>query len=569
MARPRLNAQSAAGLCLAVVLLFGILLTGVVWLLHDLPSGSPPDAARLGLGLLILLGAGALGFFLLQNRLLIQPMQALATALVDTRHDTASPDGQLVTPLPIAELETIRRVVLDYRLQLRELHGALRNQNRTLHDQARRDALTGCRNRRVYDEDWSAHCALRASVPGQTSYLLFDCDRFRTINDSYGHGVADRVLALVADALTLALRAGDSLYRLGSDEFVAFLPSVSVTQARRIAQRCQELVEATDFERLGIREPVTISIGIANCDANRSHEVGELPRRADIAMFAAKQPGHRRVAVYGSEADASSAGLVASRETAALFQALAEPGHIEMHYQPLFHLPDRRLDGYEALARICHQGDVLGPGTFMPVVASRRLETEFDTAVLGQITRDLDAGKIPYGLGVSINLSAQSLARAETVGQLLAMARHLGRNPLTLEITETSLITQISDVRRDLDRLREVGYRVAMDDFGTGYSPVHYLLDLPVDSVKFDISLIRKLADGGRAGEIVAGLARLMSEAGYPLVAEGIETDADLLRAEALGFTHAQGFLLGRPAVMRALPHSAAVIALPRLARAG
>lgn len=569
MAKPRLSAQSATGLCLLLILLGGLGFIALLWALRDLPVDSTAGGLRLGLGLLVLFGAGVMILSLMHSRLLVQPIQALATALTDPRYDLAHAETRLATPLPIYELEAIRRIVLDYRLQLRELHDALRNQNRTLHDQARRDALTGCRNRRVYDEEWNAHCTLRSSVPGQTAYLLFDCDRFRAINDSYGHAVADRVLALVADALTMALRAGDTLYRLGSDEFVTFLPSITVTQARRIAQRCQELVEATDFERLGIREPVTLSIGIAYSDADRSNEVGELPRRADIAMFSAKQPGHRRVAVYGSEADASSAGLVASRETAALFQALAEPGHIEMHYQPLFHLPDRRLDGYEALARIRHQGELLGPGAFMPVVASRRLETEFDTAVLSQITQDLEAGKIPFGMGVSINLSAQSLVRAETVGHLLGMARYLRRNPLTLEITETSLITQISDVRRDLDRLREVGYRVAMDDFGTGYSPVHYLLDLPVDSVKFDISLIRKLADGGRAGEIVSGLARLMSEAGYPLVAEGIETDADLLRAEALGFTHAQGFLLGRPAVMAVPAHQADVLSHPCLARAG
>ncbi len=116
-----------------------------------------------------------------------------------------------------------------------------------------------------------------------------------------------------------------------------------------------------------------------------------------------------------------------------------------------------------------------------------------------------------------------------------------------LEITETSLITQMIEVRTYLDLLHTVNYRIAMDDFGTGYSPLRYLVDLPVDVVKFDISLVNKLGQDNRAGQVVADFARMMKDAGYALVAEGVETETVLQKVESLGFAHVQGYLLGRP----------------------
>ncbi|MDO9635413.1 MAG: EAL domain-containing protein, partial [Thiobacillus sp.] len=144
-------------------------------------------------------------------------------------------------------------------------------------------------------------------------------------------------------------------------------------------------------------------------------------------------------------------------------------------------------------------------------------------------------------------LSAQSISRPEVVSQLLELSRHNARHPLMLEITETSLITQMVEVRTYLDLLRTVNYRIAMDDFGTGYSPLRYLVDLPVDVVKFDISLVNKLAENNRAAQVVADFARMMSDAGYSLVAEGVESDAVLNKVESLGIAHVQGYLLSMP----------------------
>jgi len=450
-------------------------------------------------------------------------------------------------PKRISELENIRRSLHDYQLQLRELHGSLEHQNREFHSQARQDALTGCHNRRAYEEDWEDFRRQLKAAPQGVAFLLFDCDRFKTINDTYGHAKGDRVLTIVADALVMALRANDRLYRLGGDEFATFLSHTTPAHAKQIAQRCQSLLEASVFSDLGISEPVGISIGIAFCAANQLAHIDELPKQADIAMYTAKQPGRNRIALYGEDTERAAQALVASRETSALFQALATPGMVELHYQPIHGLPGRKVAYYEALARIRYNGELIMPGAFLPVVSSRRLETEFDLAVLHQVDADLSSQQIPPGSGVSINLSAQSISRPEIVSHLLELSRHGTRHPLMLEITETSLITQMIEVRTYLDLLHTVNYRIAMDDFGTGYSPLRYLVDLPVDVVKFDISLVNKLGQDNRAGQVVADFARMMKDAGYALVAEGVETETVLQKVESLGFAHVQGYLLGRP----------------------
>jgi diguanylate cyclase (GGDEF)-like protein len=503
--------------------------------------------SRTLLALFILLVASALLGAVIYSRLLVRPLRQLSQDIDDMQRDHFTPTPLRSRPMRIAELENIRRSLSEYQLQLRVLHGSLENQNREFHSQARQDVLTGCHNRRAYDEDWEKFRQDVRNVPQGVAFLLFDCDRFKAINDTYGHAKGDRVLTIISNSLVMALRANDRLYRLGGDEFATFLSRTTPAQAKQIAQRCQSLLEAANFGDLGINEPVGISIGIAFCAPEEMEHIDDLPKQADIAMYTAKQPGRNRVALYGDDTERASQTLVASRETSALFQALSTPGMIELHYQPIFSLPQHTIGYYEALARIRYHDELILPDAFLPVIGSRRLETQFDLAVLHQVDADLSSGQLPAGCGLSINLSAQSLSSPEIASYLMELSRHNASHPLMLEITETSLITQISAVNTYLDLLRTVNYRIAMDDFGTGYSPLRYLVDLPVDVVKFDISLVNKLGEDTRAGRVVADFARLMTDVGYVLVAEGVETEAALRKVESLGFSHVQGYLLGRP----------------------
>ena len=498
-------------------------------------------------GLFTLLILAAIMVYVTNDQLLVKPLRRLSRKIDLMRHGNPGIDSEMSQPMHVEELDNVRRSLHHYQLQLRELHGTLETQNREFHTQARQDVLTRCHNRRAYEEDWDSLKKSLADQPRNVAYLIFDCDRFKTINDTYGHATGDRVLVTIADALVMALRANDRLYRLGGDEFATLLAQTTLAQAKQVAQRCQMLIEAASFSELGIAEPVSVSIGIAYCAAEHHEHIALLPKQADIAMYSAKQPGHNKIALYNKETDVSADTLFASRETSAVFQALANPGMIEMHYQPVHALPSCKVDYYEALARIRWLNELILPDAFLPVVGSRRLEAEFDLAVLLQVDADLASDQLPNGCGVSINLSAQSLLRPEIVSQLLELSRYSENHPLILEITETSLITQIMEARTHLDLLRAAHFRIAMDDFGTGYSPLRYLVDLPVDVIKFDISLVKKLQENDRAGRVVADFARMMADAGYELVAEGVENEAVMKRVRELGFAHVQGHLLGHP----------------------
>lgn len=502
------------------------------------------------LTLLVLFGlqiVAAIGVYLTNDKLLVKPLRNLSRQIDLMRPGSATIDADIAQPMRVKELENVRRSLHHYQLQLRELHGTLENQNREFRSQARQDVLTRCHNRRAYEEDWASLKQSLATNPRNVAYLIFDCDRFKTINDTYGHATGDRVLVTIADALVMALRANDRLYRLGGDEFATLLAQTTPAQAKQVAQRCQMLIEGASFAELGVAEPVSVSIGIAYCPAEKYEQVSLLPKQADIAMYSAKQPGHSKIALYNKETDDAADTMFASRESSAVFQALAKPGMIQMHYQSVHALPACKVDYYEALARIFWRDELILPAAFLPVVNSRRLEPEFDLAVLLQVDADLASGHLPAGCGVSINLSAQSLLRPEIVSQLLELSRYSERYPLILEITETSLITQMMEARTHLDLLRAAHFRVAMDDFGTGYSPLRYLVDLPVDIIKFDISLVKKLQENDRAGRVVADFARMMAEAGYELVAEGVENEVVMQRVRELGFAHVQGYLLGHP----------------------
>ena len=503
--------------------------------------------SRALLALLVLLAVTALLGFVVHNRLLVRPLRQLSEEIDAMRQGRFDTNPAQADTMQVSELENIRHSLFDYQLHLRELHGSMEHQNREFRSQARQDVLTGCYNRRAYEEDWTRFREEIKAVPQGVAFLLFDCDRFKSINDTYGHEKGDRVLILITDALGMALRANDRLYRLGGDEFAAVLLRTTPAQARQVAQRCQSLLDAKKFSDLGINEPITISIGIAFCAADESERIDELPKQADIAMYTAKQPGRNRVALFGDDAERASQTLVASRETSAVFQALAAPGMIEMHYQAIHSLPGREVKYYEALARIRHHDKLIMPAAFLPVVSSRRLETGFDLAVLQQVDLNLSSKQLPAGVGVCINLAAQSISQPEIVSYLLELSRHNTRHPLMIEIAETSLITQVDAARTYLDLLRTAQYRIAMDDFGTGHSPLRYLADLPVDVIKFDISLVSKLEENNRAAQVVTDFARMMISAGYSLTAEGVETETALRKVESMGFAHAQGFLLGHP----------------------
>jgi EAL domain-containing protein (putative c-di-GMP-specific phosphodiesterase class I) len=226
---------------------------------------------------------------------------------------------------------------------------------------------------------------------------------------------------------------------------------------------------------------------------------------------------------------------------------MASDETIEMHYQPITNLETGEAVYYEALLRIRDGDNLIMPSTIFPIIQERRIEAEFDFVILGKIAKDIEAGKIPAGKGITVNVSGPGLLDPLVLEKINSLAVYLKQYTLIIEVTETALITQLQLASSILNKLRQTGFKIALDDFGSGYSSLSYLSNMPVDCVKFDVSLIRQLFEDNRQSIIIENLATMVVKAGYDLVAEGVETEEILQRIVKLGFKRGQGFLFGRP----------------------
>ena len=504
---------------------------------------------------LVLIATVSLAYWLVIWRV-ARPLQSMSR-YIDELHSGRQTTSQIILPgkWGVTELEKVRASLADYHSRLIDAQMNLENKNQEFWDQAHRDTLTGIYNRRAFDKDWDLLFAPGlVKRPRSVAFILFDCDHFKPINDTYGHQVGDLVLRGIAESLNMALRSDDKLYRLGGDEFATLLYDAELSQARLVAERCQDLLKRRDFTQHGVKEPVHVSIGIAYSSDGDTSNLNKLHKQADIAMYSAKRPGRNKIAVYSQElSTAGMTTLVANQETSAVFQAIAAPHLLEIHYQPVVNLITHKVDYHEALVRIRHGEKLIYPFEIFPVVEARRLEVEFDMAVISRIEETLTRKLLPQGGGVSINISGPSIVHPDINAKLMQLAPHIAYYKLVLEITETALITQIEQATANLNQLRQVGFHIALDDFGSGYSSLGYLSSMPVDMVKFDISMIRQLVGQDRQSKVVKDMVRMIQDAGYQLVAEGVETELIMEKVSEAGFTHAQGYWYGRPAALQAV----------------
>ncbi|MCW8827216.1 MAG: bifunctional diguanylate cyclase/phosphodiesterase [Gammaproteobacteria bacterium] len=451
--------------------------------------------------------------------------------------------------MPIAELEKVRLSLNEYHTQLYDAHGILDEKNQKLETMAYHDALTGALNRRAFDEQWRNIASIGGNRSLGICLAIFDLNHFKPINDTYGHEVGDQVLKIVAQLLTGSLRTGESLYRLGGDEFAAIFFNSDREVAETIASRCNESIISYPFIELGVQEPIRISIGLAHADGDEPELLKVLQWRADMAMYSAKQPGRSHIAFFTEEMESNSSKLLSNWVNNAVYESIKSGDGLEMHYQPIIDFESNNVSYYEALIRIRRDNEMITPNHIFKLVETHRLEVDMDRAILKQILHDLNSGVIPEGSGISINISGPSIIKPEIIEWLAPFIPFIGRYKLVIEVTETSLITQIEVASRHLNKLREAKFLVALDDFGSGYSSICYLANMPVDIVKFDISLIRGLNDDQQSA-IVSHLATMIREAGYSLVAEGIESEEISEQVMEMGFNYGQGFLYGKPKLL-------------------
>ena len=500
------------------------------------------------LNLSIILGVFTLLLFPALVFLIVRPLRAISTH-IDRLKD--SPGGlvldDLAGILPIAETEKIRESLNAYQSQLVEVHSSLEEKSHELWSMAHHDALTGAKNRRAFEEFMHNLPHVLGDRDIGVCFALFDVNHFKAINDTYGHSVGDQVLKVIGGRISSVLRKGEELFRIGGNEFAVVLLDCDETSALRIAERCHEKIIGHDFSKLGIREPMRISAGLAIAHIDDLEDLQTLQWKADVAMYRAKRPGHANVVMFTEALARDSEGLFSSWVNTAVYDAVVYGKGLEMFYQPIVDLANGNVCHYEALVRIRQDGELIQPSNIFPVIEARRLEVELDRAVIRKVLADLKDGVVCMGTGVSINLSGPTLVHERVCSWLSGFEPFLKDYRVMIEVTETALITQIGLANENLSRLRARGFDIALDDFGSGYSSVRYLSSMPVDVVKFDTTLVQSLKDRGQANMIIH-LAQMILESGHHLVAEGIEDQATLESARAAGFGRGQGYLMGRPA---------------------
>lgn len=445
----------------------------------------------------------------------------------------------------VRELTEVCNSLFHYHTDLYDTHAVLDQKNKDLWEQAHHDALTGVFNRRAFDDQWQNFNDLLSEQRVNVSFILFDINLFKTINDTHGHQIGDEVIKAISQCITHSLRKGEHVFRLGGDEFATFLIDTNAASAREIAQRCLDEIAAFNFTDIGMPEPVRVSIGISEAEGGEENAFEDLHWQADAAMYAAKRPGSDDIVIYKEEITQGSKGLLSSWLSNTVYQAIDKGNGLQMFYQPIVDFNKNRVSYYEALVRIFADGEMISPGSIFNVVKARHFETELDRAVIRQLEKDLAAGKIPEGTGVSLNLSGLTLTKTEIVRWIEPLQRFTDKYKIVLEVTETEVITELGKASEFIREFREMQFLIALDDFGRDYSSFKHLASMPVDIVKFDITIVQSLLDENQR-VIISRLAQMIDEAGHVLVAEGIE-DTELLEIVLqTGFHFGQGFLFGR-----------------------
>ena len=387
-----------------------------------------------------------------------------------------------------------------------------------------------------------------AVAEARIGLMFIDLDRFKTINDSLGHHVGDRVLVEIARRLHSVMRSDDTVARMGGDEFVVVLPALSApADAERVAIKALEVFKAP-VSADGHELSITASSGLAIWP-DMGEDAATLMSRADAAMYAAKQSGRNRWAWF----DTDSAEKVPRRfriETE-LQHAIARD-QLSVHFQPQYDFKSMSLVGAEALLRWHHPelGQV-SPAEFIAVAEESGLIESIGLWVLrkalGAVAQWQQAGSAP--LHVAVNLSPRQMDAEGVVAGVAAALVDSGvpARLLHLEITESAVVNDVKGTAQRLQQLSDLGVSIAIDDFGTGYSSLSYLQDLPLNTLKIDRSFIQRLPEDGGTTKLVAALIAMAHQLEMEVVAEGVETEDQFAVLRRLGCETAQGYLLGRP----------------------
>ncbi|WP_350597637.1 EAL domain-containing protein [Pseudomonas sp. 65/3-MNA-CIBAN-0223] len=454
----------------------------------------------------------------------------------------------LITTLAVLTIALLTSI-LDARMEARTAHLAqsLTEANRELTQLALHDPLTGLPNRVLLADRIDQAMLVVREQGGCFALMFIDLDGFKPVNDAFGHHMGDQLLCEVAQRLRVELRSQDTLARIGGDEFVLLVQLAEQDDALNLAARQVGLI-ARSFRVAEHDLQISASVGIAVYPGN-GETAQELLMNADAAMYHAKGTGKNGYSFFDASMNSNA------RKQLQLLQdlrAALEQQQFSLYYQPKFDAANGRPIGAEALLRWVHptQGMLL-PDKFIELAEKTGLIIPIGEWVLNEACRQMREW---YVLGytdwrIAVNLSALQFCHAglvQSVAKALA-THHLPANSLTLEITETTAMSDADASMTVLQALSDMGVDLSIDDFGTGYSSLMYLKRLPANELKIDRGFVRDLERDSDDAAIVSAIVALGRALGLRIVAEGVETDVQQDFLTQLGCDSLQGYLLGHP----------------------
>jgi diguanylate cyclase (GGDEF)-like protein/PAS domain S-box-containing protein len=427
-----------------------------------------------------------------------------------------------------------------------------RNAERALAHQALHDPLTGLPNRSLLLDRLEFALARSVRTGENVTVMLIDLDGFKDVNDTLGHAAGDELLRIIARRLQHTLRDADSVARLGGDEFVVVAEtSVDALHAGTVASRILEaLREPVRIAGQQITPAGSIGVMVGNAMHDQTIDAATLLRKADIAMYRAKNGGRNRYEIFSDEMEERIVKRFALLED---LQRALTVGEIQAWFQPIIDVSTGTLTSFEALARWMHPTKgVIPPMDFIELAEGSGVVHSLGRQILEQAVSQLAQwhrdGTAGSHVTVSVNVSVRQLLAHDFVDLVKNTLETYGlaATNLHLELTETILADR-QLATGPLLRLRELGVRVSIDDFGTGYSSLSYLRDLPIDCLKIDRSFVQGLGSDKRDSALVGAVVAMAIELGLDVVAEGVETSEQFAQLERLGCQQAQGYLFGRP----------------------
>ncbi len=413
------------------------------------------------------------------------------------------------------------------------------------------DALTGLPNRALFMK-LLARSLMRTSIGKacSTVVVFLDLDRFKPINDSFGHLVGDRLLQAIAQRLKHCLRDEDTIARFGGDEFTILFENVKdISLVIQIAERIQTEL-ALPFVLNGHEIFTTVSIGIAH-SSDGCEQPGVLLRNADIAMYRAKHLGRARYSVFDTAMHTQAVALL---QLETYLRRAIERQEFHLHYQPIVSLLTNKILGFEALLRWQHpEGGTISPAEFIPVAEETGLIVPIGKWVLLEACRQLRQWQIEFPslkelLTISVNLSVKQFMQPDLLTQVTQILQQTGLDArsLKLEITESAIMEDSESASVTLLQLKALGIQLCMDDFGTGYSSLSYLHRFPIDILKIDRSFISNIRVKEQNLKIVQTIVTLAHSLGMAVTAEGVETAEQLAFLKALNCEFGQGYFFSK-----------------------